>query len=155
MTTYWSGSTDVFGVPASRHGKTRSVRVCSNPLPVSGHHLLLAAGRRDRQVLGPQRQRAAWARRLRRPGLKSARSLPTELQDRVTRAGPTCSDSCSCSVRAAGGGIPSIDLGAGRSAVAVSSGGQHTCALLVRSPRGRSHTQRATRWRTSAAAAAD
>jgi len=36
-----------------------------------------------------------------------------------------------------GANLPSVDLGAGRTAVAVSLGAQHTCALLVRLPNGR------------------
>jgi len=51
--------------------------------PVGDPRLLLAAGRRDRQVLGLQRQRAAWAGRLLKPGLKYQRSLPAELHHRV------------------------------------------------------------------------
>ena len=61
------------------------------------------------------------------------RALPTELHHRVTRAGSTCSDASPCSPRAEmGTNLPSVDLGAGRTAVAVRVGLQHTCALLVR-----------------------
>ena len=56
----------------------------------------------------------------------------------VTQAGPTSSDCCSCFSRAEmGAKLPSIDLGLGRTAVAVVAGGKHTCALLVSSPIGR------------------
>jgi len=46
--------------------------------------------------------------------------------------------SSSCSLRAEmGTNLPSVELGAGRTAVAVSAGEGHTCALLVRlQPRG-------------------
>ena len=36
-----------------------------------------------------------------------------------------------------GANLPSVDLGSGRTAVAVSAGGQTSCALLVRLPNGR------------------
>ena len=49
-----------------------------------------------------------------------------------------CSHSCSCSPRAEmGEKLPSVDLGPGRTAVAVSAGAIHTCALLVRPHSGR------------------
>jgi len=35
-----------------------------------------------------------------------------------------------------GSNLPSVDLGAGRTAVAVGAGAAHTCALLVRLPAG-------------------
>ena len=135
----------------------------ANPEPVSDPQLLLAAGRRDRQVLGLEHLWAAWDRRHLRPGRRSQRSLPTELHHCVSRAGPACADSCSCTPRAEmGTNLPSVDLGPGRTAVVVSAGSKHTCALLVSLPRGtlgggnlqnraiRPDTQRDTRCRTSA-----
>ena len=108
---------------------------------VSDPGLLLPAGRHDRhdrQVLGPERRWAVGARRLRKPGRRCRRSLPTEIHHRVTCAPPSCSHTCCCSPRAEmGTNLTSVDLGAGRTAVAVFAGGFHTCALLVRLPTGR------------------
>ena len=50
----------------------------------------------------------------------------------------SCPHSYSCSWRAEMGvNLTSVDLGAGRTAVAVRAGSSFTCALLVRSPVGR------------------
>jgi len=109
----------------------------ANPAPVCDPRLLLAAGRRDRQVLGPKHLWAAWARRLLQPWRRSQWCLPTEPHHRVSRADSACPYTCSCSPRAEmGTKLPSVDLGAGRTAVAVSAGDIHTCALLVRLPSG-------------------
>ena len=55
----------------------------------------------------------------------------------------------SCSLRAEmGANLPSVDLGAGRTAVAVSAGLIHTCALLVR-PHLRGQAAEACRIRQS------
>jgi len=65
--------------------------------------------------------------------------FPSEHHHRVSRAGPACPHSCSRSPRAEmGSNLSSVDLGAGRTAVAVSAGSYHTCALLVRMHSGRS-----------------
>jgi len=106
-----------------------------HPQPVSDPRLLPAAGRRDHQVLGLQRRRSAWARRHRKPGRRCRRSLPTELHHCVVCVCLTCSHSCFCSPCAEmGANLPAVDLGPGRTAVVVSLGSRHTCALLVRFP---------------------
>ena len=65
-------------------------------------------------------------------------SSNTELHRHVTCACPVCPHPCPCSPRAdMGTNLPSVDLGPGRTAVAVSAGYLHTCALLVRLPSGR------------------
>jgi len=108
------------------------------PLPVRDPRLFLAAGRRDRQVLGHEYQWTAGDRRRLKPGRRCQRSLPTEVHHRVSRAGPTCPHSCACSPRAEmGSKLPSVDLGAGRTAVAITADGHHACALLVRLLLGR------------------
>jgi hypothetical protein len=51
----------------------------------------------------------------------------------LSRAAPTCPDPCSCSLCAEmGTNLPSVELGAGRTAVAGSAGLFHMCVLLVR-----------------------
>ncbi|KAJ1479777.1 regulator of chromosome condensation 1/beta-lactamase-inhibitor protein II, partial [Baffinella frigidus] len=62
--------------------------------------------------------------------LLSLSRLPHALPHRVSRAGPTCPDPGSCSPRAEmGTNLASVDLGAGRTAKAVSAG-TLSCALL-------------------------
>ena len=59
----------------------RSVDVKS----VSDPRVLLAAGRRDPQVLGREHAWGAWASQHRTPGRRCQRSSPTELHHRVSR----------------------------------------------------------------------
>ena len=118
----------------------------------------LVAGRRDRQVLG--KGWAAGAGRLVNPGRRCQRSLPNMPHQRASLAVATCPHSWFCSPRAEmGTNLPAVDLGAGRTALAVSAGYLHTCALLVRYLRvGNCRmgqpgpTTRAPRCRTSASA---
>ena len=70
-----------------------------SPHLILAARLLLAAGRRDRQVLGLERRWAAGARRHLRPGRQCQRSLPTELHHCISWAGHGCPHSCSCSCR--------------------------------------------------------
>ena len=62
----------------------------ASPQLDSDLRFFLAAGRRDRQVLGQRRRRAAWARRHQRPGHQCRWSVPTEIHHRVSLACHAC-----------------------------------------------------------------
>ena len=98
-------------------------------------HWSSAAERRDSQVLGLEHEWGAWSGRQLRQGRRCQRSSPTEPHHCVPFACSACPHSCSCPRRAEmGTNLPSVDLGSGRTAVAVCAGREHTCAVLVRLP---------------------
>ena len=112
--------------------------VDANHQPPSDPRLFLAAGRRDRQVLGLEQVWAAGARRHLGLWRRCQRSLPAKLHHCDSCAGPSCTHTCSCSLRAEmGDNLASVNLGDGRTAVAIGAGEYTSCAILVRLPSGR------------------